>query len=160
MNRRVLFVHIFLVSESALAQGIPSPPEGGKNIVSGQGVAAANEAFSTLQYAFGLTLIMALTGLIVIAILVLSLRKIPSVTASDISRPIIVVTVIVGTLILITAGYSNTQIAPAFGLFGTIIGYILGRSSTLHAGEQQSPESSDVSKKKDAANLIKGGGTP
>ena len=27
----------------------------------------------------------------------------------------------------ITAGYTNEQVAPAFGLFGTIIGYMLGR---------------------------------
>jgi hypothetical protein len=42
---------------------------------------------------------------------------------------LIVITVITGSLILITAGYSNEQIAPAFGLFGTVIGYMLGRMS-------------------------------
>ena len=40
------------------------------------------------------------------------------------------ITVITGSLILITAGYSNDQIAPAFGLFGTVIGYMLGRMSS------------------------------
>jgi hypothetical protein len=35
--------------------------------------------------------------------------------------------VIMATMVLITAGYNNEQIAPAFGLFGTIVGYILGR---------------------------------
>jgi hypothetical protein len=38
-----------------------------------------------------------------------------------------VVTVIIGTLLLVTVGYNNEQIAPAFGLFGTIVGYLLGR---------------------------------
>jgi hypothetical protein len=42
---------------------------------------------------------------------------------------LIVITVITGSLVLITAGYSNEQIAPAFGLFGTVIGYMLGRMS-------------------------------
>ena len=42
-----------------------------------------------------------------------------------------VITVITGSLVLITAGYSNEQIAPAFGLFGTVIGYMLGRMSNV-----------------------------
>ena len=56
----------------------------------------------------------------------------------DATRPIIIVTVIIGTLILVTAGYSNEQIAPAFGLFGTIIGYILGRLTQPPATEPAS----------------------
>jgi hypothetical protein len=46
----------------------------------------------------------------------------------------------------VKAGYSNEQIAPAFGLFGTIIGYILGRlsprDSAAHCApsEQKAPE--------------------
>ncbi len=35
--------------------------------------------------------------------------------------------IIISTLFLITAGYSNNQIAPAVGLLGTIAGYLLGR---------------------------------
>jgi hypothetical protein len=30
-------------------------------------------------------------------------------------------------MVLICAGYSNDQIAPAMGLFGTLAGYLLGR---------------------------------
>lgn len=48
----------------------------------------------------------------------------------------ILVTIIIGaTLFLITAGYSNDQIAPAVGLFGTIAGYLLGRNSAAMAKE-------------------------
>ena len=35
--------------------------------------------------------------------------------------------VIIGTLFVITAGLGADQIAPAMGLFGTIVGYLLGR---------------------------------
>ena len=35
--------------------------------------------------------------------------------------------VVVGTLFVITAGLGADQIAPAMGLFGTIVGYLLGR---------------------------------
>ena len=34
--------------------------------------------------------------------------------------------VIVGSILLIVAGYSNQQILPVIGLFGTIAGYLLG----------------------------------
>jgi len=37
--------------------------------------------------------------------------------------------VIVSTLFVITAGFDSKQIAPAMGLFGTIVGYVLGRES-------------------------------
>jgi hypothetical protein len=42
-------------------------------------------------------------------------------------RAFTIILVIIGTLVLICAGYSNDQIAPAIGLFGTIAGYLLGR---------------------------------
>lgn len=35
--------------------------------------------------------------------------------------------VIVATLFLIVAGYSDKQIAPAMGLLGTVVGYLLGK---------------------------------
>jgi hypothetical protein len=37
--------------------------------------------------------------------------------------------VIISTLFLITAGFSSEQIAPATGLLGTIVGYVLGRDA-------------------------------
>jgi hypothetical protein len=77
--------------------------------------------------------VIGLIGLLIMGILIWSIRK-NEHRPEDISRPIIVITVIIGTLILVTAGYSNEQIAPAFGLFGTIIGYMLGRLA-----RQQSP---------------------
>jgi hypothetical protein len=36
--------------------------------------------------------------------------------------------VVTAGLFLITAGYSDQQIAPMFGLLGTIVGYLLGKS--------------------------------
>ena len=38
--------------------------------------------------------------------------------------------VIISTLFLITAGFSSEQIAPATGLLGTIVGYVLGRDAS------------------------------
>eukprot|EP01037_Dinobryon_pediforme_P023862 gene23862-25444_t len=53
-------------------------------------------------------------------------------------RSFIVVIIVIAALILITAGFSNEQIAPAFGLFGTIVGYMLGRlNQATSAGADQ-----------------------
>lgn len=48
-------------------------------------------------------------------------------SAESALRALLVTIIIGGTLFLITAGYSNDQIAPAVGLFGTIAGYLLGK---------------------------------
>jgi len=49
----------------------------------------------------------------------------------------LVTLIIVGTLALITAGFSNDQIAPALGLFGTIAGYLIGRQERGSSTDQE-----------------------
>jgi hypothetical protein len=118
----------FTVVGPAIAQQQPTlPPPTTVNPSRGANVL---EFFSgRTPYEFWLTCIIGLIGLIIIAVLTWSISRMDRPRPEDITRPIIVVTVIIGTLILVTAGYSNEQIAPAFGLFGTIVGYILGRLS-------------------------------
>ena len=51
---------------------------------------------------------------------------------------IYVITIIVfGTLLAVSSSYTTEQIAPVVGLFGTIAGYVLGRSekSESHSSE-------------------------
>jgi hypothetical protein len=68
-------------------------------------------------------------GLIFVAVV---FRSTVGADTDKIIRLVIVVIVVCASLILITGGYSTNQTAPAFGLFGSIIGYILGsaRQST------------------------------
>lgn len=40
-----------------------------------------------------------------------------------------IVLIVISTLFLITAGYSESQITPAIGLLGTIAGYLLGKTN-------------------------------
>jgi hypothetical protein len=47
----------------------------------------------------------------------------------ELSRIFIVSVVIIAGLFLMTAGYSDKQVAPMFGLLGTMIGYVFGKSS-------------------------------
>ena len=98
---------------------LPNPSSGGN----------LSNLLASAPYQFWLSCLIVLFGLAIIAGLVWSLMKTGSKRPEDISRPLIVVTVIIGSLILVSAGYSNSQIAPAFGLFGTIVGYMLGHLS-------------------------------
>jgi hypothetical protein len=114
------------------APSLPNPTTGGGNVPLTSGGLAG--FFNTrTPYEFWLTCLIVVFGLLVIYFIILSMRAIPNRKAEDVGRSIIIVTVIVGTLVLVTAGYSNDQIAPAFGLFGTIIGYMLGQMNLADA---------------------------
>ncbi|WP_138441348.1 hypothetical protein [Marinobacter alexandrii] len=42
--------------------------------------------------------------------------------------------IVISAVFLMIAGYSEKQIAPVFGLLGTVAGYLLGRSSVKKGG--------------------------
>lgn len=74
-----------------------------------------------------LSLVVIFFGLIVIGVEYLLLKN--ANAQGDLILKIMAVSVIIiGTMFVITAGYSAEQIAPAIGLFGTIAGYLLGKS--------------------------------
>jgi hypothetical protein len=118
--------------DGALAQQAPAPPPNpmppstGGNLV--------DFIFKKAPYEFWLTCLIIAFGLAVLALYIYAIRNIQNRRPEDVSRALIVITVVTGSLILITAGYSNEQIAPAFGLFGTVIGYMLGRMTNAPAG--------------------------
>ena len=80
------------------------------------------------SYEFGLSLGVLLFGVLLI-ILEVFIIKFKNISDELVIRFILVTLIITATLFLITAGYSNDQIAPAIGLFGTVAGYILGKAS-------------------------------
>ena len=121
-------------------QPLPNPSVGG-NLLS----------FRT-PYEFWLTCLISFVGLTVIGAVIWSVSRNRHARPEDTTRPIVVVTVIMGTLILVTAGYSNEQIAPAFGLFGTIIGYILGRLGSVQTGTSEEAHSRGGAAVKNGAN--------
>ncbi|MDT7830110.1 hypothetical protein RQM65_15690 [Pricia sp. S334] len=71
-------------------------------------------------------------GLVVI-LLEIFLIKIRKINSEDTIKFITITLIIIATLFLITAGYSNDQIAPAVGLLGTIAGYLLGRIQNVNS---------------------------
>jgi hypothetical protein len=86
-----------------------------------------------------LTLLVMAFGLTVLGLYIYAIRNIPGRRPDDISRAVIVIAVIIASLLLITAGFNNEQVAPAFGLFGTIVGYMLGKMSHGSGQESESP---------------------
>lgn len=77
---------------------------------------------------FSLSIIVLIFGLL-LTLLEIYLIKIKKIDAEDTIKFITITLIITSTLYLITAGYSNDQIAPAVGLLGTIAGYLLGKIS-------------------------------
>ena len=57
------------------------------------------------------------------------LKGLQDVRSEDFLRAYSLTLIVVGTMLFVTAAFDTKQIAPAFGLFGTIAGYLLGTSS-------------------------------
>jgi heme A synthase len=74
--------------------------------------------------------------ILVIFTVILALRK-STGWDQESTRIFTISLVVTAGLFLITAGYSDQQIAPMFGLLGTIVGYLLGKSPP----SEQSPKS-------------------
>ena len=50
-------------------------------------------------------------------------------------RIYVVIILVFGTLLVVSSSYSTEQIAPVVGFFGTIAGYLLGRSERKNDGD-------------------------
>lgn len=73
---------------------------------------------------FGLSvLVFGLLTLVIVAAL-LRVATPPSIVLRNLTIPLIVT----ASVFLVTVGWSKEQISPVIGLFGTIAGYILGRT--------------------------------
>lgn len=74
-------------------------------------------------------------------VLLIEYRLLRSVGADgdQVLKVVVVTIILVATMFIITAGYSSDQIAPAIGLFGTIAGYVLGRTTAGTKGDRPKP---------------------
>jgi quinol-cytochrome oxidoreductase complex cytochrome b subunit len=81
-----------------------------------------------------LTLLVSIFGIIGLIFVAWLFRSSVTADTEKIVRLVIVVIVVTASLILIAGGYSTNQTAPAFGLFGSIIGYILGSANRQTPG--------------------------
>ncbi|MCG3158738.1 MAG: hypothetical protein DKINENOH_05382 [bacterium] len=107
--------------------------DSGRMIANPPPVVESAKPLSLTKQSFYLSIGVLLFGLSVLIIELVLIAK-QKINPEDTVRCIVVTLIILGALFLITAGYSNDQIAPAIGLLGTIAGYLLGKSS---GGEKQ-----------------------
>jgi hypothetical protein len=91
-----------------------------------------------------LTILVAVFGIIGLIFVAMLFRSSVAADTEKIIRLVIVVIVVTASLILIAGGYSTDQTAPAFGLFGSIIGYILGSANRGTPGTGNTPASGDT----------------
>jgi hypothetical protein len=81
------------------------------------------------RYEFISSLVILAFGLIVVILEIIIIRQ-HKIHPEEIIKFVTITLIIISTLYLITAGYSNDQIAPAIGLLGTVAGYLLGKIHT------------------------------
>ena len=73
-----------------------------------------------------LTLIIFVFGLIATGIFYLLVKS--ELATPYLMRIYVVIILVFGSLLVVSSGYAINQTAPIIGLFGTITGYLLGRS--------------------------------
>lgn len=111
----IVFVNICVGQDQFV--GNPPPP---------QKITVESDYLSTKE--FYLTIIIVVFSLVVLLFYFwLLLKRIKRLRADDILKAFGLCFILTATLVLIVAGFSSQQIAPAIGLFGTIAGYILSQ---------------------------------
>lgn len=64
--------------------------------------------------------------------------EINNLDANSYVKLMLLVLIILSTWFLVAAGWDNSQLAPAFGILGTIVGYLLGKPNIVSAKPKQS----------------------
>ncbi len=82
----------------------------------------------------GLSLAVLVFGLIIVVLQYRLLLAAKS-NADEMMRALTVTLIVVVSLALVASGYGQEQITPVLGLFGTIVGYLLGAGSKKGSGQ-------------------------
>lgn len=105
----------------------PSDPVESTDILEPEQMTTHASPFTSFE--FLLSIIVLFFGLIVVSLEVYLASK--GVIRSEYAYKCIIITlVIVGSIVLITAGYSNNQINGVIGILGSIAGYMLAKGTT------------------------------
>jgi uncharacterized membrane protein YciS (DUF1049 family) len=144
MKKKTLLILSSLIA--ALSFTIPLAAQDSTNATLNNLPPEPNDPVSTIvtplsRLEFTLSMTVLAFGLLVI-LLEIFLIKNKKISSEDTIKFIIITLIITSTLFLITAGYSNDQIAPAVGLLGTIAGYLLGRIQNSNQKEGKNEISS------------------
>ena len=122
--RDALLTIAILLLSSPLAWAANDPPDAAVNSTN---QLAGVPASAKLTFVMWITLAIIGFGLIVLGGITAAFWTSVNKKTDEFVRIFAISLVVVASLVLIVAGYADSQIAPAFGLFGSIIGYIFGR---------------------------------
>jgi uncharacterized membrane protein len=111
----------------AISEENNSPPKT-NNPPSAPTVTVRNQYLTS--YEFLITLMVSVIALLALLMEFTLLKRIPNLKAEETLRVFAVTLILLGTLFFITAGFDSNQVAPAMGLFGTVAGYLLGKSTS------------------------------
>ena len=129
--RRLTIAGFVLVSSGRSAEGVTQRIAGdGDN-----GSQPFNPAMLTSRFEFWLSLLVLAFGTIVVVVQYLLVRR-KDFDSNDVVRVFGVSLIVVGTLFLIAAGFEAQQIASGIGLFGTLAGYLLGKTKTKQTNKK------------------------
>ncbi|MEZ5103776.1 MAG: hypothetical protein R2757_04735 [Draconibacterium sp.] len=120
-NKLILFVISFFPFGQVMAQELVNEPPGSNSQDS-----PIELPLSDLE--FTLSILVLIFAFLVLG-MVIYLVKVNKIESENSIKIVLITLIITATLFLITAGYSNDQIAPAVGLLGTIAGYLLGKEN-------------------------------
>jgi small-conductance mechanosensitive channel len=136
---------LLALGHGAVAQQIPAAPNKPNPTPSEtEGQTLWGFFSAKTPYEFWLTCAILLAGLAFAYLAVTFLRQIHRQQLESATRAMTILFVIIATMVLITAGYNNEQIAPAFGLFGTIVGYILGKGAQPAPQIEGAPDEGEI----------------
>jgi len=123
----LVFLGMFAVATPALAQtGDPAVTNAPPAQPPVKHISGSDRIFSDIEIQLTYGVLVFGTFIIILQFVLMLRAKFNSETMIKMST---VTLVIVSTLFVITAGFDSRQIAPAMGLFGTIVGYVLGRET-------------------------------
>jgi purine-cytosine permease-like protein len=115
---------LILLCTASSAQAV-NPTDGGN-------IAVPISTFGNREWMTALILVF---GMFIIVIEYLLLKNRISDKVEDVGKYLVITIIIIGTLALMVGSLDNNQTAPAVGLFGTIAGYLLGRSDKSRADQ-------------------------
>ena len=103
------------------------PPEAEANFVTPAQHADLSKVGNVFsQSEISLTLVIFVFGLIVTGIFYLLIRT--EKATPFLMRLYVVIVLVIGALLVVSSAYGTDQIVPVVGFFGTIAGYLLGKS--------------------------------
>jgi hypothetical protein len=121
---------------SPAAEAAAPAPDVGQAAATSAGAAAMQPATPNTPPGLGwltnreaaLTIILLVFALVYLYVAVFIFTKIKEKSIEPVVRFASMLVIVVAALVLMFVGYDSQQVAPAYGLLGTLAGYILGRS--------------------------------